>query len=226
MIHAYSELYVNNAKLVLAHFFSRMIDDYKLGADEATDFFVVSGYAEQFERGNPAVVHGMSGREMAEAVLEKIYGGQTSDEYIDVVNERAATYQTKITPAYWVGWALAEYQWYTGRRFVEIFRQVPLSEIVPMYSVYHEMDISSFIDDLEKKVREAITHSETQLRIIREARGISQSELAAASGVHIRSIQMYEQRQNDIDKAQGQTLYKLSRALGCKIEDLLERPSL
>ena len=42
------------------------------------------------------------------------------------------------------------------------------------------------------------------------------------SGVSLRSIQMYEQRQNNIDKAQAHTLYKLSVALGYDIEDLLE----
>ena len=35
---------------------------------------------------------------------------------------------------------------------------------------------------------------------------------------------MYEQRKNDIDKAQGQILYKLAVTLGCSIEDLLEMP--
>ena len=38
------------------------------------------------------------------------------------------------------------------------------------------------------------------------------------------SIQMYEQRVNDIDKAQAQTIYKLSRVIGCSMEDLLEKP--
>jgi len=33
---------------------------------------------------------------------------------------------------------------------------------------------------------------------------------------------MYEQRVNNIDKAQAQTLYKLSRVLGCDIEDPIE----
>ena len=51
-----------------------------------------------------------------------------------------------------------------------------------------------------------------------------QSELAKESGVPLRSIQMYEQRNNNIDKAQAQTVYKLSRVLGCNIEDLLENP--
>jgi DNA-binding Xre family transcriptional regulator len=35
---------------------------------------------------------------------------------------------------------------------------------------------------------------------------------------------MYEQKANDIDKAQAKTLYKISRVLGCTIEDLLEDP--
>ena len=58
-----------------------------------------------------------------------------------------------------------------------------------------------------------------------DAAGLSQSELAKKSRVSIRSIQMYEQRQNDIDKAQGHTLYKLSMALGFDIDYLLERPN-
>ena len=65
---------------------------------------------------------------------------------------------------------------------------------------------------------------DTKLKRIRENRGLSQSELAKLSGVKLRSIQMYEQRVNDIDKAQAGTIYKLSRVLGCTVEDLLESP--
>ncbi len=35
---------------------------------------------------------------------------------------------------------------------------------------------------------------------------------------------VYEQRVIDIDKAQAQTVYKLSRVIGCEMEDLLEKP--
>lgn len=93
-----------------------------------------------------------------------------------------------------------------------------------MYSVYHEMDIGHFIEDMNKRYM-SITQ-EIHLKTIRENRGISQVELAALSGVKLRSIQMYEQKVNDIDKAQARTLYKLSRVLGCNIEDLLENPEL
>ncbi len=53
---------------------------------------------------------------------------------------------------------------------------------------------------------------------------MSQSELAKLSGVNTRSIQLYEQRVNDIDNAWVQTLYKLSRVLCSDIKDLLEKP--
>ena len=63
---------------------------------------------------------------------------------------------------------------------------------------------------------------ECRLKKLRESQGLSPAELAKLSGVSLRSIQMYEQRVNDIDKAQAQTVYKLSRVIGCEMEDLLE----
>lgn len=62
----------------------------------------------------------------------------------------------------------------------------------------------------------------SNLKKIRDATGLSQSKLAEASGVSPRMIQYYEQGVKDINKAQAITLYKISQALNCKIEDLLE----
>ena len=107
-------------------------------------------------------------------------------------------------------------------RFKNIFSRITLVEIIAMYSVYHEMDIEHFVEDMNKKYDSI--NQETQLKRIRENRGISQTELSKLSGVNLRSIQMYEQKVNDIDKAQAATVYKLSRVLGCTIEDILENP--
>ena len=63
---------------------------------------------------------------------------------------------------------------------------------------------------------------ETNLKRIRTAKGYSQKQLAEMSGVSLRSIQMYEQRQKDINKAQSDSLHRLAKALGCAMEDLLE----
>ena len=86
------------------------------------------------------------------------------------------------------------------------------------------MDVDHFVIDMNIKYNSI--ELETRLKTIRENRGISQIELSKLSGVKLRSIQMYEQKVNNIDKAQAGTIYKLSRVLGCTIEDLLESPEI
>lgn len=62
----------------------------------------------------------------------------------------------------------------------------------------------------------------TNLKRIRTAKGYSQKQLAELSGVSLRAIQTYEQRQKNINKAQSDSLFHLAKALGCTMEDLLE----
>ena len=57
----------------------------------------------------------------------------------------------------------------------------------------------------------------------RKALGYTQSELAGFANMNIRTLRGYEQGTLDIGKAAGDTLYNLSRSLGCSIEDLLKR---
>lgn len=213
MTHAYNELYLNDAKECLADMLDYAVNTCGYKADWFASLFVTTGYAQKFENGNPAVISGMSGVELARKVIKKAY----KDKEMPAVQIGEGA-----SPEYWAGWALAEYQWAAGHRFKDIFERVPLSEIIKMYSVYHEMDITQFIDSMERFYNNV--KLETKLKSIRENRGISQSELAEMSGVKLRSIQMYEQKVNDIDKAQAQTLYKISRVLGCSIEDILENP--
>lgn len=213
MTHAYNELYLNDAKECLADMLDYAINDCNFKSDWIASLFVTTGYAQNFETGNPAIISGMSGIELARMIIKKAY----KDKKIP-----PAQNSEEASPEYWAGWALAEYQWISGHRFKDIFERIPLSEIIAMYSVYHEMDITQFIDSMESFYKR--TKLKTKLKRIRENRGISQSELADLSGVKLRSIQMYEQKSNDIDKAQARTLYKISRVLGCNIEDILENP--
>jgi len=213
MIRAYSESYLSSAKNSLSAFFDYSINDCGLKPEWITALFLNTGYAEQFERGNPAYLAGMSGVELARTVIRKAYSRKSLPE---------PTVSEGRSPEYWAGWALAEYQWYTGRRFKEIFERIPLTTIIELYPLYHEMDITNFIATMEELYQRA--SGESNLKRIRENRGLSQLELSEQSGIKLRNIQAYEQRDNDIDKAQAKTLYKLSRVLGCRIEDLLENP--
>ena len=213
MTRAYNESFLSDAKDTLSLCFDYLINDCSFTAEWTASLFLTSGYAEQFERGNPGVLAGKSGVELAKAIVQKTYKNRSLPEL---------RYGEGLSPEYWAGWALAEYQWYSGRRFKDIFDHVKLSEIILMYSVYHEMDITKFIETMEAKC--AVPLRESRLKVMRESRGLSQTELARESGVKLRNIQMYEQRVNDIDKAQAQTVYKLARVIGCNIEDLLENP--
>lgn len=212
-IRAYSELYLNDAIKSLANAFDYVINVCKLEPDWFMKLFVQSNISVQFERGNPAIISGKSGEELVRDILSEVYPNEKLP---------SPTFSEGRTPEYWAGWALAQYQWASAKRFKDIFERIPLSEVIAMYPIYHEMDISRFNESMDKRYSEVVT--ETKLRKIRESRQLSQGELAKLSGVNIRSIQLYEQRVNDIDKAQAQTLYKLSRALGCNVEDLLENP--
>ena len=55
MIHAYSELYVNDAMYTLAEVFSYVQDERQ--ADVLFQDFVMSGIAHQFGRGNPRYIN-------------------------------------------------------------------------------------------------------------------------------------------------------------------------
>ena len=215
MMNAYNESYRNDAQKTLALMFDYAVNDCKFDIDWIANLFVMSGYSKLFETGNAAFISGVSGVELAGAVIRYAY----PDDNI----RQDASQTTDKSSEYWAGWALADYQWFSSYRFSDIFERVKMSDIVKMYPLYHEMDITQFREAMDEKMQNVLL--ETKLKRIREARGLSQSELAKLSGVSLRSIQMYEQRGNDIDKAQGQTLYKLSVILGCQIEDLLENPN-
>lgn len=90
-----------------------------------------------------------------------------------------------------------------------------------MYYTLHEADITKFADIMDSIMKEYFT--ETNLKRIRIAYGFTQAELSERSNVSLRSIQMYEQRNKNINKASVDTIYNLARTLGCTMEDLIEK---
>lgn len=61
-----------------------------------------------------------------------------------------------------------------------------------------------------------------KLKEKRESLGMNQAELAEKSGIRLHAIQHYEQGFRDLNGAKAITVYKLAKALGCTVEDLLE----
>ncbi len=211
MISAYSDYYLSDARRCLANSFDYAV--YTLGFDLQSyyEMFIRSDIRPRFESGDPFIVSGKSGVEVALMVTEKVFG-------TDLYKERV--YYDGKSPEYWVGWALAFYQWYTACDLTRLNEEVPITTILAMYEKYHEMDICHFVErmnELRQKSRVM-----TYVKKIRMLRGYSQSELATLTGIPIKTLQHYEQGDKSIRKANADYLIALSRVLECDPRELLE----
>ena len=212
MIHAYDKVYLEKAQTALGRMLDFAVYDLNYDLCRFFDLFISSGIAARFECGDFTVIVGMSGVELCYLVLEK------ANQTVDRIKPR---YTVNRSPQYWTGWALAYYQWYTALRFQQIIQCIPINEILNLYTPYHEMDIRQFCDKMNELY--AAAHPDTNLKTLRVKSGLSQRELSEISGVPLRTIQQYEQRQKNINKAQAEYLILLAQALCCSPADLLEK---
>ena len=210
-IRAYSDVYLNEAKRHLGVATDYLVNVCGFAADRVGAIYSRSPTAELFASGDPGIVAGMSGTELGQRFFLEIRAGEGAP---------AQRRTDGRSPEYWSGWALAHFQWYWCKSFKWIFARTSLSGIIAKYRVYHEMDISRFLEDFMRELE--VVETEPNLRRLRRAKGLSQSGLASASGVNVRNIQLYEQRVQDVNNASASTLAALARSLSCRIEDLME----
>ncbi|MDE7213736.1 MAG: helix-turn-helix domain-containing protein, partial [Anaeroplasmataceae bacterium] len=186
MIHAYNEIYLNSVMHNLAALFDIAINAEGLEPDSFANLFANSKIASGIENAVPDVLSGKSATEMLMIILDKPI------DYTVVPEDRSAEY--------WAGWILANAQWFLNRPFKEIFSVISFSSLISMYHPYHEADGMKTIEKIQ-----AYFPSASALKEIRKKRKLTQEELALLSGVNVRSIRSYEQGENEIKKAQGET---------------------
>ncbi len=213
MIHAYNEIYLDDAMRNLGECFDYSFCDCGIAPDEFLNLFISSGIADQFGDGNPKYVCGMSGSELA---IEVINTSGLTMEYSNPIT------RYDYTPEYWSGWVLAYYQWKSGRTFGDISKTLRMTDILKLYPTLHEASEEKFVDTVNAIIRQSKLPSKLQIQ--RKKCNYSQSMLSKKSGVNIRTLQQYELRTKDISKASVLTVMNLARALGCKIEDIIEYP--
>lgn len=210
-MRAYPETYLNSAMSAMGDAFDYAVNDCEIAGGEFAKIFSASTACKRMEKGEVNYLAGKSGIEIVvESVLEV-----TGKELDITPHERY-----ERTAEYWCGWATCYYQWWSSHKYADIFRAVSFDEILSLYPTLHEASEEKFAEAIDDKIRKA--YPETKLKRIRMAYGCSQRELAEKSGVSLRCIQMYEQRNKDINKAQSDALYRLAKVLGCTMEDLLE----
>lgn len=208
MICSYDETLLYKAQMSMAHMFDMAVSSYGYDLSEFYDMFLASSYSTRFERGESSVIAGMSGHELAYAVISE-YGNEPIHDH---------GFSVERSCEYWMGWSLSYYQWISTRSFKYINSVVPICDLYLMYPKYHEMDISQFVD----RVNELCDARKKQaFKRLRKYAGLSQKELAEKTGVPLRTIQQYEQGQKRIDHARTDVVVRLSKALYCNIEELL-----
>lgn len=208
-IRAYDSNYLSKASRALG----AMLHDavYQFGMDGGTflDLFIQSGVAEAFESGSPKYIAGKSGLELYLEVMERTTGrgvqAQAEESY-----ERS--------DAYWVGWMLAHYQWYSGHSFRSILDTVPYDELAGLYGTLHEADIQKAYEVMDTH----FSQSMCALKAARKRAGLTQEELSERSGVSLSALRAYERRGKDLSRAQAETVLRLANALKCEIPDILD----
>lgn len=211
MMHAYDEQYLDDAMRNLGEAADYAVNACNMSLQKFFDLFIATGFAAQFGNGVPKVISGLSGTELVYEIISKAG-----------IREEVPEAQTEYScsPEYWCGWITAYYQWRTGRTFKDIFQNVSAEEIEKLYPTLHEASEEKFVDVLNSIIEKKTTTA--RLQTLRKNIGYSQRELAEKSGVNLRTLQQYELKAKDINRAATATLLALSKTLGCRIEDLLE----
>lgn len=212
MTRAYQETYLSKAQTVLGDAFDYAINICRITGADFIKLFTASSVSKRMENGEPAFLAGKSGIDIAADIVLETTGKQLEAKLPEHFGR---------SREYWIGWAVCYYQWFSSRSYSEIFTVLSYEDLTNMYYTLHEADISKFADITDEKMREHFR--DTNLKRIRSTYGCTQAELAKRSGVTLRSIQMYEQRNKNINKASADALYRISKVLGCSMENLLER---
>lgn len=211
-MYAYDYNLFNKAQTSLGWMFDYAVLDCGLTLRDYYSRFLISDISKRFEKGDSSVIAGMSGIELAMRVIEDSDGTVILPE---------PSYMLRRSREYWLGWSLAYYQWVSNIPFGKITENVSIDEIYSMYDKYHELDIRHFADRLDEMRCEA--KKESSLKRYRKYAGLSQGELAKVTGIPLKTIQAYEQMQKNINNAGVDYIIKLSRALNCDMEMLLEK---
>ncbi len=212
MTGAYDKKYLTAATECMGEALDYALRSCEFDFGTFMDMFITGGFAARFENGDFSVILGMSGSEM---VVRAIDAAGFRIKY-----PRAITEYEGLSYEYWCGMELAHFQWYSGRSFEDILKLADMDGFfgkVYEYSEMNEPERERLFDEVINGFDEPV-----RLQAARKRCGLSQKELAERSGVNLRTLQQYEIKSKDINKAAASTLKSLAKVLGCMPDDIME----
>lgn len=141
---SYDKEYLQSAQEVLAAMIDVGVYYLNYTPNEIYEIFLKNDISKRFQKGDPFIIWGKSGTEIAFEISSKDIG-----VYKEKLNESGL--KLHRSPEYWAGWSLAYYQWYSNKSFVEINNVVNIDKVIKLYNPYHEMDVLHFCDRMEKE---------------------------------------------------------------------------
>lgn len=206
-MEAFNSTYLLDYRELMAFAFSYAIDLKDIDIDVFEKEFSNFEYLYLIEKGDIHYISGVSGIELIHEIFPNL----------EIDYKKLDLYF--ISDVYWAGYYLSYYQWKSGYSYKEIFSHIPLKVIVALYHPYHEMDESHFVEFMDMQMNKKLTIA---LKRLRKAANLTQKELAEKSRVSLRMIKAYEQGEQDIKKAEVETVIKLADALNCNVKDIVK----
>ena len=212
MTNVYDREYIEESALCLAEAFDYAANECQMDIEMFMEMFEVSGYERRFEEKDPAVVLGLSGTELVCRTL------QASGLYLNFPPPQKIYGECSVQ--YWCGYFLVYLSFYAAKSIKSILSDISIDE----FSEYVPALVRADEETRRSTLTGILSYVEAPVRLqeIRKECGYSQRELAQISGVNLRTLQQYEVRAKDINRAASQTILALARVLGCRIEDLME----
>ena len=108
--------------------------------------------------------------------------------------------------AYWCGYSYFELQQRLKKPFSYLFLKLPLSKMMDIYPIFHEMDFSALLEFFEKE-----KDKKTILRALCEQRRCSLSKVSASTGINQATLSKYNADDEALLKGSFQNVYKISK---------------
>ena len=136
MMRAYQEIYLSKAQSLLGDAFDYAVNNCGISGNDFVKMFIVSPVSKRMENGEPALLAGKSGIEIVREIVEETKGQEIQIESQEHFGRSVE---------YWIGWAVAYYQWYSDRKYSDIFKVISFADLQKMYYTLHEADITKFV---------------------------------------------------------------------------------
>ena len=212
MKHLYPQIYLDDAMKNLGEMTEYAAEKCSIPFDSVYRYFIITGYGERWEKGDPQIISGFSGTELWIRVMEKC------DIHDSVYPAALVRYDAGFY--YWCGYITAFCQWNFGWSFSaisETFKEGDYRRFYPaLHTASDDKCAEVFLQTFQSRRRI------TRLAAYRKNLLMTQQQLADRSGISRRTIEEYESGRKSLSKAGADRILVLSRELKCSPEALLE----